>query len=247
MFETLTRQFLYPPERSMSYVPRAVLLCLSLALVLQIGLHYATAREAVEYRHLPPPPPVAQVRLISISDPVAVAKMIMLWLQAHDTQPGISISFRQMDYDRVIQWLDLILDLDPGGQYPLLSASRIYAEVNDEIRQRKMLDFVHARFLEDPDRRWPSMAHAVYVAKHRLKDLDLALVYARDLANHVGAEDVPQWVKQMHIYVLEDMGELESAMVLIGGLLESGQVKDKQEIRFLQQRLEQLREELGSR
>lgn len=186
---------------------------------------------------------MAQARLISLSDPVALARMTMLWLQSYDTQPGISVSFKQLDYDRVIRWLDLVLALDPGGQYPLLSASRVYAEVNDEDRQRKMVDFVHKRFLEDPNHRWPAMAQAVYVARHRLKDPDLALEYARDLSTYATAENIPQWIKQMQIYVLEDMGDLEAAMVLIGGLLESGQIKDEQEIRFLQQRLQQLRDE----
>jgi len=243
MLQSLTRPFLHPAERSIVYVPRAILFCIVIALILQTGLQRDLMKQSGEFRQLPEPPEAGQVRLISLSDTVALARITMLWLQSFDTQPGISVSFKQLDYARVISWLDLILELDPKGQYPLLAASRVYAEVNDEGRQRKMLEFVHARFLEDPNRRWPAMAQAVYVARHRLKDMDLALEYARDLSTHATARNIPQWIKQMQIYVLEDMGDLEAAMVLIGGLLESGQVKDKQEIRFLQQRLQQLREE----
>lgn len=235
---------LHTDERSILCVPRTVLLCLFLALVLQAGFRYEI-RQTGQFRQLPNPPTLAEARLASLSDAVALSKMTMLWLQSFDTQPGISVSFKQIDYEHVIGWLDLVLRLDPHGLYPLLSASRIYAEVNDENRQRKMLAFVHERFLEDPKHRWPAMADAVYVARYRLKDTDLALEYARDLSQNVAAYDVPPWIKQMQIYVLEDMGNLEAAMVLIGGLLESGEVSDPQEIRFLQQRLDRLREESG--
>ena len=44
----------------------------------------------------------------------------------------------------------------------------------------------------------------------------------------------------MTIAVLEDMGELEAARVLIGGLLHDGRLRDAHEIRFLEQRLLEL-------
>ncbi len=36
----------------------------------------------------------------------------------------------------------------------------------------------------------------------------------------------------MDIFVLEDMGETEAAQIVIGGLLENGQVTDPHEFRF---------------
>jgi hypothetical protein len=45
----------------------------------------------------------------------------------------------------------------------------------------------------------------------------------------------------MRIFLLEDMGEREAAAVLLGGLLDSGEVKDTNEIRFLMQRLDALK------
>jgi hypothetical protein len=45
----------------------------------------------------------------------------------------------------------------------------------------------------------------------------------------------------MRIFILEDLGELESATVLLGGLLASGEVADEAEIRFLTERLEKMK------
>jgi hypothetical protein len=99
---------------------------------------------------------------------------------------------------------------------------------------------VHERFLADPDRRWPWLAHAALVAKHRLKDLALARRYAQAIDRHTRAGDVPLWARQMEIFILEDMGELEAAKIMLGGLLESGQIDDPAEAAFLKQRLDAL-------
>jgi hypothetical protein len=51
---------------------------------------------------------------------------------------------------------------------------------------------------------------------------------------------VPSWARQMHIFLREDMGELETAKILLGGLLASGTVTDVHELRFLTQRLKEM-------
>ena len=96
-----------------------------------------------------------------------------------------------------------------------------------------MFELVHRRFLEAPDRRWPWLAHAAVMAKHRLADPELALRYARAVTEHATGPHVPAWVRDMSVLIAADMGELEAARVLIGGLLHSGRVRDPHEIRFL--------------
>jgi len=44
----------------------------------------------------------------------------------------------------------------------------------------------------------------------------------------------------MEIFILEDMNELETARLIIGGYLQSGTIKDPAELRFLDERLKQL-------
>jgi hypothetical protein len=66
----------------------------------------------------------------------------------------------------------------------------------------------------------------------------LALRYANDIAAHAGTAS--NWARQMRIFILEDLGEIESARILLGGLLANGEVQDPAEIRFLTERLRQL-------
>jgi hypothetical protein len=179
------------------------------------------------------------VRAASGFEVIAAGQLLALYLQAFDNQPGVSIPFAALDYDRVERWLQLMLELDPRTQYPLMMASQLYARAPLAEKQRAMLDFVHRKFLEQPEPRWRWLAHAVIVARHRLHDTPRALRYAEDIARH--ARNAPGWARQMQIFILEDIGEREAATVLLGGLLASGEVTDPQEIRFLTERLEALR------
>jgi hypothetical protein len=229
-------------ERSISSVPIPALTLLGLGLIAQVLWHAARPEPQAQAQELPVPPAFEYLHLLSLGDPEALSKLLMLWLQTFDNQPGVSIPFRKLDYPRVIGWLERILELDPQGQYPLLAASRLYGEVPDKAKQRQMLEFVYKQFFYDPNRRWPWLTHAVYIAKHRLHDLPLALRYAQAISAYATGKEVPHWAQQMQIFVLEDMGETESARVLIGGLLEGGTITDPHELRFLLSRLNKLKD-----
>ena len=202
------------------------------SLAAQIGWHarLGTPRPAGE--ELPPAPRAAALRLASFGEAPAASRLSMLYLQAFD--------LRTLDYARLAAWLRALLELDPRGSYPLFTAARVYAEIPDAARSRVMLEFVHEQFLLDPNRRWPWLAHAALLAKHRLHDLPLARRYAAAIDRHTTAPDVPLWARQMEIFIVEDMNELEAARIMLGGLLASGRITDPAEIAFLKQRLEEL-------
>lgn len=229
-------------ERRITSVPRSVLFLFALGLCLQAVWHGARPPPQADAQSLPLPPSVAALRLISLGDPLVTARVLMLWLQAFDNQPGISIPFATLDYDRVREWLARILALDPRGQYPLLAASRLYAQVPVPEKQRAMLAFVYEQFFHDPNRRWPWLVHGVIIARHDLQDLPLALKYAQGITNHATGPRVPYWARDMSIVILEDMGEPEGARALIDKLLERGDITDPGEIQFLEEK----REELGT-
>jgi hypothetical protein len=227
-------------QRPIAAVPRGVLALLGLGLAAQIGLKASAPPPRAGAEDLAPAPSITMLRLASFGDPVALAKALMLYLQAFDYQSGSKLPYRDLDYGRLEAWLARILELDPRGQYPLLAASRLYAEVPVEAKQRSMLEFIYRQFLLDPDRRWPWLAHATAIAKHRLHDLPLALRYAHAIQRYALADNVPLWAKQMEIFILEDMNELETARLIIGGYLERRSVKDPAELRFLEERLKRL-------
>ncbi|WEF34802.1 hypothetical protein [Pseudoduganella chitinolytica] len=217
--------------------PAATLL-LALALGAQLAWHGWAPPPAPATAGLAPPPAPAVLRLVGLGEDAALARLLMLALQAHDAQAGAALSLHALDYGRVVPWLERALALDPRGRYPLVAASAVYAAVPDPARVRVMLAFIERAFHADPARRWPFLAQAALIARHRLHDLPLARQYARTL--RLRAPAAPAWARQLEAFVLEDMDEPAAARAVIGALLAGGQVTDPNELRFLARRLDEL-------
>jgi hypothetical protein len=226
-------------QRALAAVPAWLWVALAVGLATQLAWQAAYRPQARLASELPPAPTAEALRLTSFGERAAASRFTMLYLQAFE--------MRDLNYARLVGWLRAILELDPRSSYPLFSAARIYAENPDQGRSRMALEFVHQEFLRDPNRRWPWLAHATLLAKHRLKDLALARRYAAAIDRYTTATDVPLWARQMEIFILESMGELEAAKIMLGGLLESGVIRDPAEARFLAQRLEELEQRLSTR
>ena len=225
-------------------MPGWLWLVLAFALAAQIGWQSTRPQRGTSASDLPPPPAPGVLRLASFGEPAAAARLAMLYLQSFDQRAGNELPYRDLDYGRLIGWLRAILDTDPRSAYPLFAAARIYAENPDPRKVRAMLEFIYLEFRKDPNRRWRWLAHAALVAKYRLGDLPLALRYANAIDRLTTRRDVPLWARQMRIFILEDMNEIEAAKVVLGGLLASGRIRDPAELRLLKRQLERL--EAGS-
>lgn len=233
-------------ERPVSSLPAWLLWAVSLALLAQVLLALAPRDRAHLASDLPPAPTAPVLRAASFGEPAALARLSMLWLQSFDAGSSNETPYRDLDYARLTGWLGAIQGTDPRSHYPLFAASRIYAEVPDPARARQMLEFVYREYLQAPRERWPALAHGALLAKHRLKDLPLARRYAAALQAVAQEPSVPLWARQMEVFILEDMNELEAARIMLGGLLAAGQVTDPGERRFLQGRLEELERRLSA-
>ena len=231
-------------ERPLSAVPRWLLLLLAGALAAQVG--WQSQRRAVtpSASDLPPAPSAAALRLAAFGETAAFARLAMVWLQAFDSRGDNAIRYQRLDYARLTAWLRAILALDPRSGYPLFAAARVYAENAGSDKARRMFDFVFEEFARDPNARWPALAHAALFAKHRLNDVALARRYAAAIQRRTTDATIPSWARQMEIFILEDMNELEAAKVMLGGLLATGRIPDPEEKRFLEGRLEEIERRL---
>ncbi len=226
-----------PSARPFSVVPRACYGWMVVGLMWQLGFHALSSSTQPRLEQWPEPVPTAWLRVFSLGEPVVLAKGLMVWLHAFDDQAGRSVTMADLDMERLEGWLGSVLDLDPRGQYPLLSAVRYYGEFSAPEQQRRLGAFVYRRFFEDPQARWPWLAQAAVVANHRLHDLPLALRYAQALRRYATGDQVPSWARQMDIPLLEEMGRWQEARLSIEAVLAGGTVRDPQEIHFWTDRL----------
>jgi len=234
-------------ERALRELPAWLWLALALALAAQLAWRAHEPSSSLRQADLPPAPSAAALRLASFGEPEAAARLAMLYLQAFDYGGTNANPYRRLDYGRLVDWLATILALDPRSDYPLFAAARVYADTPDASQSRQVLDFIYREFFADPDRRWAALAHAALLAKHRLHDLPLARRYAAAIEQHARSAAVPLWARQMEVFILEDMNELEAARIMLGGMLTSGAIHDADEARFLRQKLEELERRAGAK
>jgi len=227
-------------QRPIAAVPRGVLALLALGLAAQIALK-ASARASGDRRRL-------AARAEHRSAQARELRGSCGARQGTDALPaGVRLSIRQQGpLSRPRLWPARSLAREDSGtgpraaNTPLLAASRLYAEVPVEASSAACSSSSIGQFLLDPDRRWPWLAHGDRHRQAQAPRSALALRYAQAIQRYAVADNVPLWAKQMEVFILEDMNELETARLIIGGTSKAGTIKDPAELRFLDERLKQL-------
>ncbi len=211
----------------------------ALALLVAIQAAFVSSVPRAWQAQLSPgaPPSLATALAASLGERRAASYALALYLQSFDAQAGQQLRLRTLDYDAVLAWLDRAQALAPDGSYPLFLAARIYADAAPAADARRLLDWVRDRFLESPARRWRWLAHAVFLARHRVGDLHLARDYAHTLRAHTTPAQAPRWARDLEVFLLADLDELQAARALVAGLIDSGEITDPAERDLLLTRL----------
>ena len=225
-------------ERPFAQLPRPLLWGFALILLFQLLFHYTRQVQLeASYQPLTNPLQASTYRGISMGSNQLLGYLLAIRLQLHDNQMGRHFSYRRIDYDRLVEWLEQISDINPRSEYPMLLASRVYSQTQDEARLRLILGFIERTFDHDPQLHWRRLAEASLLAKHRLGDLKLALRIAEKLALQPASVLMPNWARDIHFLILADMNEFESAIAMIQALIQSGAISDPDEKRFLESKL----------
>lgn len=231
-------------QKPVSLVPRKIIYLIFLALTLQILSHSFYQPEKRQAKILSPPGSSETYTLLSLNEKITSSYLSAIWLQSFDNQAGHRLSYSDLNYVALTDWLNLITQLNNRSNYPMLLAAYNYSSVTNLIKQRRILDFIYQNYIDNPRKNWRWLAHAAIVAKHDQKDLNLALEYAQALGQLQHDKSVPFWVKDLSIVILEDMGKLEAAKITIAGLIANGEITDPYELRFLTQKFDALADQL---
>lgn len=173
------------------------------------------------------PPSLQTLRLSTLGEEQAAATAAVLYTQSYDAQAGQTVPIKQLNIRKLHQWLEAASQLNPISQYPTFLSSRFYAAIAAPSDTREILDWIKQRHQQAPATHWPALAHAVHLARHHLKDAELARQLARALRQTPVHVAIPSWARQMEAFMLRDSNEIEEARALLGGLIDSGQVNDE--------------------
>jgi hypothetical protein len=225
-------------ERPLSQLPRPLWIGFLVLLGLQVLVHQiALHQKAVNYRPLASPFAATIYQGLSMGSEQLLSYLLAIRLQLHDNQAGKHVRYSQLDYQRLVNWLDQIYQLNTQSEYTMLLASRVYSQTRDRDRLRIILEYIDRTFMHNPQLHWRRLAEASVIAKHQLGDLQLALKMADKLSSQPESVEMPRWARDIQFILLGDMNEVESAITIIVALLQSDAVNDPDELRFLQEKL----------
>ena len=232
-------------ERPLLLLPRSLLLVFLLLLAAQLLYHHAgRAQMTANYQALDKPFSAPLYRGLAMGSGQLLGYLLAIRLQLHDNQAGQHFRYSLIDYDVLIDWLELISALSPQSGYSTLLASRIYSQTSDPDRLRQLLAFIERRFDENPQLHWRRLAEASLLAKHKLHDLERALQMAEKISRQPESVQMPQWARDFRFLLLAELNEFESAIAIIQALLRSKAVADPDEKRFLEEKLSTFQQNL---
>ncbi len=233
-------------QRKISQIPAFLLAAFLLFFATQLYFHHAHNKLSnYIYRSLKTPLDAQFYRAVSFGSEQLLSYLLLIRVQLHDNQKGQHVSYSHLDYETLSNWLMTLYNMNPASDYPAFLASRVYSNVQDEKKIRKMVNLIEALFNKNPQQHWRRMTEACLLLKHQLHDLPAALKIAEQIANLPATIKMPFWARDMRLILLDELNRLESAQILISSMLQSGEIKDNDELRFLRDRLLKIQQNLS--
>ncbi|MCB1563972.1 MAG: hypothetical protein KDJ75_10395, partial [Alphaproteobacteria bacterium] len=180
----------------------------------------AVRHTQAQWTNVPPVPSVAAASMITLGDSQFAYRVIGLMLQNFGDSGGRHTPLKDYDYERLGAWFMLQEALDPRSNFtPLLAV--FFGASQDPTLIRPVIKYLEVAGNKTEGEKWRWLAHATYLARYKLKDMDLGYEIAVKLAN-LPDKDMPIWTRQMPAYVLNSRGDKEAALEIMLEILKSG-------------------------
>lgn len=161
---------------------------------------------------VPAVPGELAVKALSFGDNQAFFRLLALHLQNFGDTFGRFTSLREYDFVRLSGWFNLLDTLDDTSDYIPTLASSYFSQTQNRPDVIYVVNYLRDHSQHRVNQKWWWQAQAVYLANHKLKNLDLALELAKPLVN---AENVPIWVNQLPAFIYEARGEFGDALAIM--------------------------------
>lgn len=185
--------------------------------------------------HIVPPVPTQRaVQALSLGDEQFYFRLKAFDIQNAGDTFGRTTPLKDYNYADLYKWWTILDSLDSRSNFvpPLVS----YYYGSSQLPKRDLpyvIKYLEEHADTDPATKWWWYSQAVYHAKHRLEDLDLALRIAHKLAAIPEDVDAPLWVRQMPAFIEEAKGEYNTACKIILNIIRDQEGLKEGEINFM--------------
>lgn len=218
--------------------PRALQIRINLALgallALNLGLWFASSDMQAKWAGVPPVPRQETAVMMALGDGQFSFRSGAITLQNLGDTGGRVTPLKEYSYAMLGQWFALLHLLDPASDHIPMAAAYYFGATPVKKDVRVVVDYL-GRIGQNPyGEKWRWLAHAAYLARHKLDDLPLALDLAYKLSRmQVAGGELPLWARQMPAFILKEQGERDSARDLIEQMLATEKNLHPNEVNFM--------------
>jgi len=182
-----------------------------------VSHHLKPLRAAID--EMPYPPSRLALKAMALGDDQFLFRTEVSWLQEVGDGGGRLRPLKDYDYNRVIEWLRVVDDLDPRSQSVFELGAHYFGAISDPATAPAQLKVLAAYFMQvgmtDPANRWPWLVWAAIKAQRMIHDPDLARQMADQLLSLRGTEGVPFWLPLLAPPLYRTAGDRDRAAVLL--------------------------------
>ncbi len=207
----------------------ALFAVLALNVLLWMGSSYIRAR----WPGVPPVPQKESALAMTLGDGQFFYRFGAITLQNIGDTGGRITPLKEYDYTVLNDWFWLLNGLDARSDHIPLIAAFYFGATRVPKDVAEVVDYLSVIGDSPVGEKWRWLAHAVFLVRHRMNDVELGLELAHRLAA-IDNPDMPIWARQMPAFVHAELGEKDAARAIIAGLLKTeGKRLHPNEINFM--------------
>lgn len=204
-------------------------LCSLIATLIFWSYHHGIT---TQWYGVPSVPSQQSTKIKFLGDQQLAYRSLSLSIQNFGDTGGRTEPLRNFDYNAVINWFYLGQSLDKKSNYLPNLAAYYYGGIEDKTKLRPLIDYLADIGQTGEGEKWRWLAQAVFLARFKLEDQDLALNLAYKLAALEG-ENLPVWTDQMPAFVLTKVGEEKAALDIMTTIMATDRSLQQNDINYM--------------
>ncbi len=192
---------------------------LILAVFMNVSLWLYSNRVYLKWPNVPEPPSATSMRAAFLSDDAFAFRTWAIALQNFGSI-GYSQPLKNYNYKYLENWFFLLDKLDPNSNFVPFLAAYYFSATQNPQQLPHVIKYLEEIGTRSGREKWRWLVEAAYLARHKLNNMDEALRLAHKLGQ-LYEPGMPIWTKNMEPLLRSDMGDKETAYLLMLEILKA--------------------------
>jgi hypothetical protein len=211
-------------------------------LLLQLCFWQQTKDIKPELGIVPNVPGKPAIQALTFGDKQFFFRVLAFNLQNAGDTFGRFTSLRLYDFNRLYLWFGILDDLDAKSNMIPSMATYYFGQTQNTADVKYIVDYLYTHSTRDVPNKWWWLVQSIYLASHKLNDMDLALKVSAPLVD----PKVPAWAQQMAAVVREKRGEFDDALSIMEAIKDNAETITDADLKymnyFIEERIKRLDE-----